>query len=374
MSPLLRAANPLFELIVPMRYQISHPDIEQLRSLLILAVKEFELTARALMIDSEKIIVARYVLCSFLDETISSTPWGHGGVWASRSLLVAFHNEASGGENFFLILQRLSQSAHTNIDLLELMYLCLALGMEGRYRLLENGSTQLNILRERLLHLVQSQRGKFESELSLHWHGSDVKSKPIQRLAPWCAASVFIAILLLTLYLYISHSLDRASDPVVNLLRKGIPDVTSRARVAGFLASEIAQGLVSVRETPGKSIITLTGDGVFGIGKFEVEHHYELLIAHIGDALKPLPGRVIVIGHTDNTKSAQSLQASNNDALSTLRANAVRQILVEHAGSPERFKVEGRGDTEPLVPNDSAAHRERNRRVDIVLITTTVTP
>jgi len=157
LNPLVRAANPLLDLVVPLRFMATAPDMDGLRERLIAAVQAFEQQARASHADAETVAAARYALCTFLDETISSTPWG-GGVWNSRSLLVHFHNEAWGGEKFFLILQRLSQDARSNLDVLELMYLCLALGLEGRYRVIERGLDQLATLREPVAALAWRHR------------------------------------------------------------------------------------------------------------------------------------------------------------------------------------------------------------------------
>jgi type VI secretion system protein ImpK len=43
-------------------------------------------------------------------------------------------------------------------------------------------------------------------------------------------------------------------------------------------------------------------------------------------------------------------------------------LLAEQAGPAERYRTEGRGETEPLVDNETPANRARNRRVDITLL------
>ena len=91
-----------------------------------------------------------------LDEAIATTPWGAGGAWAKQSLLVTFHNEVSGGEKFFSLLQRVGEDARGNVDLLELMYLCLAFGFQGKYRVVEGGRSQLDELRERLFLRIRA--------------------------------------------------------------------------------------------------------------------------------------------------------------------------------------------------------------------------
>lgn len=381
LNPLVRAANPLLDVITPLRNMTSHPNVEALRLQLNAAIKTFEADARAAGVDSEAIAAARYALCTFLDETISATPWGGGGVWASRSLLVTFHNEAFGGEKFFLILQKLTQNVKANLNVLELMYLCLTLGLEGRYRVIDNGRSQLEILRERLQQLIRTNRGEFEPALSLHWKGSTDQRHRLLRLLPvWVIAAVAGG-LILALQLGLSYSLNRQSDPVFAGLHRiraespviAVPvlaaPVARPVRVARFLAPEIQQGLVDVTETADRSVVTLRGDGVFASGSAEVVRDFEPLLARIGDALKPVPGRVLVIGHTDDQRPGFSARFPSNWELSKARAAAVLKLLALRAGPPDRYTLEGRGETEPLVPNTSAANRARNRRVDIIVLT-----
>lgn len=377
LNPLVRPANPLLDLVTPLRHMASHPDVESLRMQLVHAIKEFEAQARAARVQHDQIAAARYALCTLLDETISSTPWGGGGVWASRSLLVAFHNEAFGGEKFFLVLQKLSQDPKNNLPALELMYLCLALGLEGRYRVIDNGRAQLEMLRERLQGLIAQQHAPAEPELSPHWKGASGKGEPLWRMVPVWIMAALAAGLLVLLHMFFANRLGDASDPVfaslLSLKTAHAPAAPAPEpappRIAGFLAPEVAQGLVTVVETADRSVVTLRGDGVFGSGSGDVSGAYLPLLARIGEALKSVPGKVVVVGHTDNTRPGLSAHFPSNYELSKARATAVRDLLAERAGPEERYSVEGRGDTAPLVSNDSAANRARNRRVEITVLT-----
>ena len=378
LNRLVRAANPLLDLVVPLRHTTQPPDLGQLRERLAQAIRSFEAGAREAGVAAESIAAARYALCTLLDEAISGTAWG-SGVWGSRSLLVAFHNEASGGEKFFLVLQRLSQDPVPHLDLLELMYLCLALGLEGRFRVAEGGQAQLTTLRERLLGLIRQHRGAVETDLSPHWRGAQTASaSPLRRTPVWVLAAVAGA-LLLAAHLAASHFLNRASDPVfakLSALRQGAMPAAQAApvaqaapsRVAGFLAPEVARGEVTVNETAGRTMITLRGEGMFGSGSAEVNAAMTGLLGRIGEALATLPGKVIVIGHTDNTRPGLSARFPSNYDLSKARAQSVAGALAARAGPAARYSVEARGDAEPLAPNDSPAARARNRRVDVVVL------
>ena len=377
LNRLVRAANPLLDLVVPLRHTTQAPDLGQLRERLALAIRTFESEAREAGVAAESVAAARYALCTLLDEAISGTAWG-SGVWGSRSLLVAFHNEASGGEKFFLVLQRLSQDPVQHLDLLELMYLCLALGLEGRFRLAEGGQAQLTTLRERLLQLIRQHRGAQETDLSPHWRGAEAPAhSPLRRTPLWVLGAAACALLLVA-HLGASHFLNRASDPVfakLSALRQGnLPPPAALAapgapsKVALFLAPEVAQGLVSVNETAGRTTITLRGEGMFDSGSAEVNGRMTGLLARIGEALTSLPGKVVVIGHTDNAKPGLSARFPSNYELSRARAQSVLNALAGRAGPAARYSLEARGDAEPLVPNDSPAGRARNRRVDVVVV------
>jgi type VI secretion system protein ImpK len=267
------------------------------------------------------------------------------------------------------------------------MYLCLALGLEGRYRVIDNGRSQLELLRERLQQLIAQQHAPVEAELSVHWKGAGGKGEPLWRMVPVWILAASAAVLLVLLQIFLGHRLGNASDPVFAGLLSlktaqapalpvlpAAPVKPGPARLAGFLAPEVAQGLVTVVETADRSVVTLRGDGVFGSGSGDVSGAYLPLLARIGEALKAVPGKVVVVGHTDNTRPGLSARFPSNYELSKARAAAVRDLLAERAGPEERYSVEGRGDSAPLVENDSAANRARNRRVEITLLTPASAP
>jgi type VI secretion system protein ImpK len=378
LNPLLRAANPLLELAVPLRQLPTHPNVEELRTQLIQMMRTFETQGRASGIDDEKLGASRYCLCTFLDEAISSTPWG-AGMWASRSLLVTFHNEASGGERFFLILQRLAQNPTGNVDVLELIYVILGLGFEGRYRLIDGGRTQLDTIRERLETMIRSQRGAAERDLSVHWLPVKAERKPLLQLVPLWVAAAIACVVLVAVHLVLSLRLNDESDRVFAALHgvrvapqplaaKAAPPPPALApKLSQFLAPEIAQGLVRVSELPDRTVVEIKGDGLFASGSAELESAYMPLIQRIGDALKDVPGNVVVAGHTDNQRLL-SARFPSNWHLSQARADVVKDMLAARTGTPGRFVAEGRGDTEPIAPNDSPANRARNRRVDITIL------
>ena len=196
LNPLENAATTLLALFVRLQNTPFHGDPEGLRQQVIEAVKAFERRTRESGVRPETIAAARYVLCTALDEAVLNPPWGSTSPWRQQSLLVTFHKEAWGGEKFFLLLDKLVQDPRGNLDLLELMYLCLALGFQGRYRVMDNGRSRLEEVRERLFHTIHAQRGEFERSLSPHWQGIVDRRNPLIRHVPLWVVSAVAGILL----------------------------------------------------------------------------------------------------------------------------------------------------------------------------------
>jgi type VI secretion system protein ImpK len=375
LNPLVAAANPLLNLIPPLRASASHPNPVALRDSLAQAVRRFEAQARAAGIPSEKIIAARYVLCTLIDETATSTPWGASGAWAQHGLLALFHGEVEGGEKSFQLLARLAENPQANLDLLELMYVCLQLGFEGRYRIVEGGQRQLEAIRQRVLSIIRRQRGEYERDLSPSWRGAPVAAPRLGWLPLWAVGAV-TGLLLLAIYLGFAFSLTGTSDRLASEIggvrvASARPVVPPRPapepRMAPFLAEETRAGLVAVDDRTDRSVVTILGDGLFKPGEAAVSAGDQTLIQRIGQELTKVTGQIEVIGHTDNVP-IRTLRFPSNWELSRARAESVARLLATRVPAG-RIRADGRGDADPIAPNDTGAGRARNRRVEITVYT-----
>lgn len=374
LNPLVAAASPLLHAVPQLRASTAHADPAGLRETLARGIRAFEARATKDGVSAPHVPAARYILCTFVDEMAASTPWGGGGVWGKHSLLVMFHNEAWGGEKVFQLLAKLAENPAANRDLLELMYVVLALGFEGRYRVIDNGRSQLEQLRERLLAMIEKARGPCERELSGHWKGVELRRPMLLQLPMWVMFAL-AGLCAVGLYLGLSLHLNRLSDPVfagIQAIRvKGAtpapqpPLPASRPRLASFLAPEIKAGQVAVAESGDRSVITIRGDGLFEPGGTTVAADVLPLLGRIAEALAAVPGKVLVTGHTDS-QPIRSARFPSNWHLSQQRAEAVRELLAATL-DPTRITAEGRADSQPLAGNATSADRARNRRVEITL-------
>ncbi len=178
-NPLIAAASPLFTLAANLRECESYTDINGLYQQLSHEIRAFENSAQAQNNRSDIILVARYVICCLLDEIILNTSWGKISNWERHKLLATFHNEPNGDERFFVILDRISEAPEAHIDLLELLYLCLNFGFEGKYRYQENGKMQLESVIDHLFDLIRYQRGDIKKDFTT-LHKSSFQTKTIQ--------------------------------------------------------------------------------------------------------------------------------------------------------------------------------------------------
>ena len=146
-----------------------------------------------------------------------------------------------------------------------------------------------------------------------------------------------------------------------------------RARLQARLAPGIASRLVAVRLDGRGLVISLHEAGAFATGSAELSPVARSLVETVASAVAPLGNIVRVEGHTDDVPIATTRYRSNWE-LSTARATNVVTHLVEEAGMPaSRFAIAGYGQYRPLVSNDTEANRARNRRVDIVVLSSRTT-
>ena len=102
----------------------------------------------------------------------------------------------------------------------------------------------------------------------------------------------------------------------------------------------------------------------FANGKTRILETSESALNELYQYLKTRPNqRIRIVGHTDNIGSDRS-----NQLLSEGRCCEVRREMEERGIHSGRIEIEGRGEKDPIVPNDSEEHRQMNRRVEIVLL------
>lgn len=156
--------------------------------------------------------------------------------------------------------------------------------------------------------------------------------------------------------------------PIVEKLEELVKQTQSdAAELSEALKIQIVRGELEI-ETEGRRIVVrIKEKGSFAPGTADLSPDYYRVIAIIREVIAKREGAVSVEGHTDNINIRSSRFRSNWD-LSAMRAVSVAQeLFIDNVLDSRRFSVSGFADAKPLVPNDSAENRDRNRRVEIVI-------
>lgn len=381
LNPLEKSASGLLALLTKLTTSYSQTDPIGLKNRIIREIEQFQFSAQADGIDPQTISSARYVLCTVLDEAVLNTPWGNDCGWSQQSLLSLFHKEVSGGERFFHLLKSLAQIPEKNRYLLELMFICLTLGFEGQYRLIEGGKNKLASIRDWLYQILSKERGTSDPALSPHWEGVTDRRNPILQMVPvWVFGAIAIGILV-TLFSVLLFKLNNDSDAVFHEILSITPPMAAtkpdpeppqnlpipKLTLTKLLAPEIANKQLKVLELTQQSTVTIQGDNLFESGSTTVNSSVTPLLQRIADSLNRLEGQVMIIGHSDN-QPIRSARYPSNWHLSKARATSVAAVIKESLSKPDRIIIEGKSDLEPVASNNTPEGRAKNRRVEITLL------
>jgi chemotaxis protein MotB len=162
---------------------------------------------------------------------------------------------------------------------------------------------------------------------------------------------------------------DGTSKPIIV---PGIPEGPSQSEeVAGQLTSMLSsQNLgnqVSVQTNIEGVLISLSEHLVFREGDATIPDEAKPVLDTIVEMLLPIGNKIRLVGHTDDTPSANP-QYPTNWELSLARASAVAKYLMDAGIAPDRFIISGRGEYAPIFPNDTPEHRGLNSRVELIII------
>ncbi|TYC67584.1 OmpA family protein [Stappia sp. BW2] len=155
----------------------------------------------------------------------------------------------------------------------------------------------------------------------------------------------------------------KAGKPVQSVSADEAPQVAA-AQSAASTALE-PEGNLDAEACIGRfEILSRTDNIYFPSGSSQLDPRSQPLLNSLVDIITRCPGLVIEVGgHTDSDGSDTS-----NKALSERRAGAVKQYLVSKKVPESRIKSVGYGESRPVAPNTSAEGKQRNRRIEFVVV------
>lgn len=382
-EPLAAAAEPLLHLLAHLRNTATAPNPGDIRERTWRELRGFERRARVLGASPIHIRMAHYALCATLDDVVLNMPWGASGRWHDEPLAKALHQDDTAGQGFFEQLRNLRESLPESLPVVELMFVCLSLGMVGPYRDMPDGRAQVERVRHHVYELIAKSGPPPEATLAPNATGIDAHFEPERSGVPlWVGASAAIGSIA-ALYVWFLTGLNGASDSAYQAalaappatmptlvrppatppppppppplspgsaerLRAALADLSDIEILAGGAATTLR---IPVRALFPQANATLAGGP---------------LVERLVRALLTEAGSIRVLGFTDS-QPERSVAFPSNFALSGARAKAVRAALAAKLPDPERIVAEGRAEADPVATNASAEGREKNRRIDIVV-------
>ncbi len=134
------------------------------------------------------------------------------------------------------------------------------------------------------------------------------------------------------------------------------------------LKQEIGQGLVAVERIDDKVIVTVGSGGAFPSGSAELTDEAKQIMSKIATISADETSMIDVSGHTDDVPLIFGSRFRDNWDLAAARASSVVQSIEATAlVTANRMQAVSFGESQPIEPNDTAAGRAKNRRIEIVI-------
>ena len=149
-------------------------------------------------------------------------------------------------------------------------------------------------------------------------------------------------------------------DAAADALRQAIEAIPELAQLQDSLLIEQTPEGLRIQ------LVDQAGYSMFAIGSAHPNAQTHRLVKLVSRVVAQLPNKISISGHTDS-RGYRNPNGYSNWELSSDRANAARRLLIDSGLGADRVAlVQGRADTDPLLPD--APESERNRRISIVLL------
>ncbi|QTN00508.1 flagellar motor protein MotB [Sediminibacillus dalangtanensis] len=140
-------------------------------------------------------------------------------------------------------------------------------------------------------------------------------------------------------------------------------------KINGYITENELTDVLDTKLTDEGLLISILNDVSFDSGSAEVSGDGQEIAKEVSNFLYTNPPHEITVsGHTDN-QPIHSSEFKSNWELSVMRAVNFMRLLLDNEDLDERlFSAKGYGEYEPIAPNDSPKNREKNRRVEVLIL------
>ena len=214
---LLEICSDGFTLILQLLQTSEYGDLDVLRQRICELLNKIEHDAKEVGIDYEDIHMAIFALIAFLDETIIASQWNQKHDWLAKPLQLEFFNRFDAGEEFFVRLENLRQRPQYYSSVLEVYYLCLALGFKGKYQLHER--EKLRRVVEDAYTILRQIKGKTTDTLSPHGQRKDEIIEVVKKEIPVWVIAVSAFAIGFFFYIIMTFFINDAANDVTRIIK-----------------------------------------------------------------------------------------------------------------------------------------------------------
>jgi type VI secretion system protein ImpK len=191
-------------------------DAEAMRQKIDEQFRNLETKARQADVPQEDVQQAKYGIAAFIDEMILTSSWALKESWADKPLQLAYFNDFSAGEEFYNKVDALRGAKKNAV--LEVYYLCLALGFRGKYVDLQ-GMEKKKVLMDTML---REMRGAAPAPgaggLSPSWQPPDALPGIVKNFPAWFVAAA-CGLVIILLFILLSTLLGSSAENLINSLK-----------------------------------------------------------------------------------------------------------------------------------------------------------
>lgn len=179
--------------------------------------------------DEFKLNATKYIYCSLFDEAVLNLSDIDLSDWQQRSLLSESFDETFGGETFFKLRQYCVDHLYDQIDVLELIYVCICFGFKGQYALIDRGQHQLDQICRESYELIRRFKGEALTDNFLdQWVApTETIKRPKWKVAFFVliGTALLFTLFYLTLIVHLRRSEQSVQHRVTELIHQLQPDM-----------------------------------------------------------------------------------------------------------------------------------------------------
>jgi chemotaxis protein MotB len=169
--------------------------------------------------------------------------------------------------------------------------------------------------------------------------------------------------------IYFKSLVDRRDARLAEKQRKQNERMQNLARTLNETMDKFVKGgQMNVSQTGRGVELEINASALFNQGEADIQTEAKKTLADAATVLAGNEYAIEVEGHTDNVPISTARFPSNWE-LSSARASSVVRLFIDQGIAAKRLKAVGSADNHPVLPNDTADGRSRNRRVTITVLT-----